>query len=89
MRLFENVNGLLVEVDPKIAEATKAGRRVHQVNMTVHILFTNQEEKERDEEEARELEAQRQRQAELSSLTLEQKLVKLGLTSEDLKALLK
>jgi hypothetical protein len=104
MHVFEkDADGLLHEVPPARVETVMAGRRKSQRTMTCLVLFTPQEEAERDAADAAaraEIEAVAQQaardaaaqdeaeRARIAARTPEEKLAALGLTREDLKALL-
>ena len=83
--LFErDENGLLHQVPPASAEATRAGRRVSTVQTVVAVLWTAAEEAARHAEEA----------AAAAALpppvpTPADKLARVGLTVDELKSLLK
>lgn len=88
-RLFEKLNGLLVEIDPSQADARRAGKRISHVNLSIDILFTDEEEASANAEEAANAAAQQQAAADLQvkQAAAALKLDKLGLTVDDLKAL--
>ncbi len=90
IRLFEKIDGLLVEVEPSAADKTRNGRTVSRVSLEIDVLWTTEEEAERAAEEA----ATKQRQisdvTERAKLrkTAEAKLSALGLTPEELREIL-
>lgn len=92
-RLFEKVDGLLVEVHPDKAEEARKGRRVSRiVACEMDVLFTAEEEAARDAEEAATAEAAAkaeasQQEAEKRRAVAAAKLEALGLTLEDIAAL--
>lgn len=92
VRLFEKTAaGLLVEIDPALAEAARAGRRVNRVvNAEYDVLFTAVEEAARDAEDAAFAAAAQQRDAEAAErrAAVEAKLKVLDISPEDLKSLL-
>lgn len=94
MTLFDIVNGLLVEVDPVEADARRVGRRVSRRSIIADVLWTSEEEAARDAEEAADA---AHRQAEAEALAADEadrraavdKLSALGLTTKEIKALIK
>lgn len=94
IRLFEKTDaGLLIEVDPADADRLRTVRRVSRCDLPVEILWTAAEETERDAEEAAavaEIESSRaadQEKAAARAIAIE-KIGKLGISVDDLKALL-
>lgn len=93
IRLFEKIDGLLVEVHPNLAEQSKRSRRCSTMILTVEVLWTPEEEAARDLEEA---EALKERVAakeriEAGKLRLQNamsKLEALGLNADDIKAII-
>lgn len=89
VRLFEkDSNGLLRQVHPDAADAARAGRLVSRVSLEIDVLLTVEEEAERAAKEEAHAAAARDAE-EAVAPTPEEKLRRLGLTPEDLKALLK
>ncbi len=94
IRLFDKVNGLLMEVHPDLADEARKGRRVSRVAAgEIDVLWTPEEEAQRDAEEAeavaeraRAIEADKGRQ-EARQAALD-KLEALGLSEDDIKAIL-
>lgn len=94
VRLFEIVDGLLAEVPPEEAEKRREGRRHRSMSFVADVLFTPEEEAARDAEEAADA---ARRQAEAEALAADEadrraavdKLFALGLTTKEIKALIK
>jgi hypothetical protein len=96
IRLFDKIDGLLVEVSAAEVDAMRAGRRFSTVSLVIDVLWTAGEEDARDAEEAADA-AQRIAYAEAEAARLEalgkhrkqieKKLEKFGLTLGDLDAL--
>lgn len=90
IRLFEKVNGLLVEVPPEEAAKQREDRRVSHVSLAVDVLWTREEEAARDAEEAEF--ARKNEEAAVEAEIVEErrqaarrKLAELGITPEDIK----
>lgn len=94
IRLFEKINGLLVEVPPAEAGKRREGRRHRSMSFVAEVLLTAEEEATRDAEEAADA---ARRQAEAEALAADEadrraavdKLSALGLTTKEIKALIK
>lgn len=90
IRLFEKINGLLVEVSPTEADKRREGRRHRSMSFVADVLFTPEEEAARDAEEAAEVDRQRRLQEEVEAAASRRgealaKLQALGLTADDIK----
>ena len=94
IRLFEKTDtGLLVEVDPTSADKRRDGRRVSRAELSVDVLWTAEEDAARDAEEAAAAEAKvadaaaTQARAEARAVAVA-KLQQLGISEDDIKAVL-
>jgi hypothetical protein len=91
IRLFErNAAGLLVEIAPDKADERRAGRRISSVNLVIHVLFTDDEERAQDAELAR-LVAQTE-QVQQDAVDKEKQrsqiLARVGMSVEEIRILL-
>jgi len=90
IRLFEIVDGLLVEVPPAEADKRREGRRHRSMSFVADVLLTAEEEAARDAEEAA-ASARRQASAEAAAAASGRraaalaKLEVLGISAEDLR----
>lgn len=97
-KLFDRVDGLLVEVHPDQMETARKGRRVSRIaGVEFDVLWTPEEEAARDAEEAAELKAAEvaRVQARIEAATRVQvlqavgaKLQQLGLSGDEIEAIL-
>ncbi len=96
VRLFEKIDGLLVQVAPEQASAAREGRTVSRMVAEIDVLWTADEEAEREVEQRNAIQrAEAQRKAAEAATAeraerraaAEAKLTGLGLTMEDLEAL--
>ena len=91
VRLFEKTAaGLLIEIDPAEADKRREGRRVSAVNLVVHVLFTDDEEKAHDDELARltQQTKQVQKQTVDNNKRREEIAARVGLSVEEMRILL-
>ncbi len=101
IRLFEKTaDGFLVEVPPSEAEARRAGRTVSHMSLVIDVLWTADEEAARAAEEQEVAKARQARAQALADVMAERekqkqraeaaraKIEALGLTEDDLRALL-
>jgi len=89
-RLFEKIDGLLVEVPHAEADKRREGRRHRGMSFVAEVLFTPEEEAARDAEEARAAQEREQRGKDEAAARARRaialaKLEALGISAEDLR----